>query len=71
MFGPNEFEDHLLMDDFDIEDLMECDDVEMTPFLSSSKQLLSVIDKSQSLVQCLFHKMSPHHNGTQRTLTLL
>ena len=32
------------MDDLDIDELLECDDIESNAFISSSKQLLSVID---------------------------
>ena len=40
----NEFEEHLLMDELDIDELLECEDIEQTAFISSSKQLLSVLD---------------------------
>ena len=33
----NEFEDHLLMDELDIDELIDCDDIESTVFISSSK----------------------------------
>ena len=55
ILGPNEFEEHLLMDDYDIDDLLECDDIEMTPFMSSSKQLMSVID---NVINCLDEKIN-------------
>lgn len=32
------------MDDLDIDELLECDDIEQTAFISSSKQLLKVVD---------------------------
>lgn len=32
------------MDDLDIDELLECDDIEQTAFINSSKHLLSVID---------------------------
>lgn len=40
----NDFDDNLLMDELDIDELLECDDIEQTAFINSSKQLLSVID---------------------------
>lgn len=46
----NEFEENLLMDDLDIDELLECEDVEQTAFISSSKQLLSVID---NVINCI------------------
>jgi hypothetical protein len=33
----NEFEDNLLMDELDIDELIDCDDIESTVFISSSK----------------------------------
>jgi hypothetical protein len=32
------------MDELDLDELIDCDDIESTVFISSSKQLLSVID---------------------------
>ena len=32
------------MEDLDIDELLECDDIESNAFISSSKSLLSVID---------------------------
>ncbi len=55
MLGPNEFEEHLLMDDFDIDVLLDCEDIEMTPFLRSSKQLMSVID---NVIGCIDEKIN-------------
>ncbi len=43
------------MDDLDIDDLLECEDIESTAFISSSKQLLSVID---NLVNCIDDRIS-------------
>ena len=40
----------MLMDDLDIDDLLECDDIESTAFISSSKQLLSVLD---NVINCI------------------
>jgi hypothetical protein len=41
----HEYDDHLLMmDELDIDELLECDDIEQTAFINSSKHLLSVID---------------------------
>lgn len=38
------FDENMLMDDLDIDELLECDDIEQTAFINSSKHLLSVID---------------------------
>lgn len=38
------------MDDLDIDELIECDDYESTAFISSSKQLMSVID---NVINCI------------------
>ena len=40
----NDFDDKYLMDDLDIDELLECDDIEQTAFISSSKHLLKVFD---------------------------
>lgn len=56
----NEFEENLLMDDLDIDDLLECEDIESTAFISSSKQLLSVID---NLVNCIDDRISYKKGG--------
>lgn len=37
MTSHNEFEENLLMDDLDIDELLDCDDIEQTAFISSSK----------------------------------
>lgn len=34
-----------MMEDLDIDELIECNDIESNAFISSSKQLLSEIDK--------------------------
>lgn len=48
--SPNEFEENLLMDDLDIDEILECEDIESTAFISSSKQLLSVLD---NVINCI------------------
>lgn len=35
--SPNEFEENMLMDDLDIDDILESEDIEQTAFISSSK----------------------------------
>ena len=40
----------MLMDDYDIDDLLECENIESTAFISSSKQLLSVLD---NVINCI------------------
>ncbi len=39
-----DFDENLLMDDIDIDDILECEDIEQTAILGSSRQLLNVID---------------------------
>ncbi len=50
MQAHNEFEENMLMEDYDFDDLLECDDIEQTAFISSSKQLLSVLD---NVINCI------------------
>ncbi|MFS8159142.1 MAG: hypothetical protein ACMG6E_02805, partial [Candidatus Roizmanbacteria bacterium] len=49
------------MDELDIDDLLECEDIESTAFISSSKQLLSVID---NLVNCIDDRISYKKGNT-------
>ncbi len=44
MTNHNDFDENSLMDELDIDLLLECDDIEQSAFINSSKQLLSVID---------------------------
>jgi hypothetical protein len=57
----NEFEENLLLDDLDIDELIECDDIEQTAFLSSSKQLMSVID---NVLTCIDDRISQKRSGS-------
>lgn len=51
LMGQNDFDDNLLMlEDLDIDDLLECEDIEQSAFLNSSKQLLHVID---NVISCI------------------
>lgn len=60
----NEFEENLLMDDLDIDELLECDDIEQTAFISSSKQLLSVLDNVISSIDDRINsKRSGYYGG--------
>ena len=40
----HDFDDNLLMDELDIDEILECDDIEQTALFNSSKQLLSAFD---------------------------
>ena len=45
--GMVDFDDNLLgmgMDDLDIDELLECDDIEQTAFFNSSKQIMNVLE---------------------------
>lgn len=48
------------MDDLDLDDLLDCDEVESTAFISSSKQLLSVID---NIVNCIDDRINYKKGG--------
>ncbi len=37
MGNQNDFDDNLLMDELDIDELLECDDIEQNAFINSSK----------------------------------
>lgn len=43
------------MDELDIDDLLECEDIESTAFISSSKHLLSVLD---NVINCIDDRIS-------------
>jgi hypothetical protein len=48
------------MDELDIDELLECDDIEQTAFINSSKHLLSVID---NVIGCIDDRInSKRHN---------
>lgn len=52
------------MDDLDIDELLECDDIEQTAFISSSKQLLKVVDNLISGIdERLSYKRSGYYGG--------
>lgn len=60
----NDFEENLLMDDLDIDELLECDDIESTAFISSSKQLMSVLDNViSSIDERINQKRSGYFSG--------
>jgi hypothetical protein len=42
--GLVDFDENLLMDDLDLDEIIECDDIEQTAIINSSRQLLNVID---------------------------
>ena len=56
MMGQNDFDDNMLMlEDLDIDDLLECEDIEQSAFINSSKQLLSVLD---NVISCIDDRIS-------------
>ena len=60
----NDFDENLLMDDLDIDELLECDDIEQTAFISSSKQLLSMLDNVISSIDDRINiKRSNYYGG--------
>lgn len=48
------------MDEIDIDELLECEDIEQTAFISSSKQLLSVID---NVINCIDDRINLKRTG--------
>ena len=51
LIGQTEFDDNMLMlEELDIDDLLECEDIEQTAFINSSKQMLHVID---NVISCI------------------
>jgi hypothetical protein len=71
LIAQNDFDDNLLMlDDLDIDDLLECEDIEQNAFINSSKQLLHVIDNVISCIddrinykRSVFYGGGAHHEG--------
>lgn len=60
----NEFDENLLMDDLDIDELLDSDDIESNAFISSSKQLLSVIDNMiTSIDDRIRYKKGPYYGN--------
>ena len=60
LLSNNDFDENLLTVDLDIEELLECDDIEQTAFINSSKQLLSVID---NVINCIDDRINTkRHN---------
>lgn len=72
MMGQNDFDDNMLMlEDLDIDDLLECDDIEQSAFLNSSKQLLHVIDNVISCIDDrIGYKRSVFYGGGNGTPNL-
>ncbi len=60
MQSHNEFEENLLMDDLDVDEILECEDIEQTAFISSSKQLLSVLD---NVINCIDDRINYKKNS--------
>ena len=48
------------MDDLDLDELLECDDIEQTAFISSSKHLLKVVD---NLISGIDDRLNYKRNG--------
>ena len=48
------------MDELDIDELLECEDIEQTAFISSSKQLLSVLD---NVINCIDDRINLKRTG--------
>jgi hypothetical protein len=40
----SDYDEQLLMDDLDLEELMECEDIELNPFFSQGKHVMSILD---------------------------
>jgi len=55
------------MEEFDIDELLECDDIEQTAFMSSSKQLLSVIDNVINCIDDRINAKKGHYYGNYVT----
>ena len=45
----------LMLEDLDIDDLLECEDIEQSAFINSSKQLLNVLD---NVISCIDDRIS-------------
>jgi hypothetical protein len=56
LIGQTEFDDNMLMlEELDIDDLLECEDIEQTAFINSSKQLMHVLD---NVISCIDDRIS-------------
>jgi len=72
-----EFNDHMLLmgNDDDLEELLDCDDIEQTAFIGSSKHLMNIIDHTLSCIdERLAYKRASHGHGfaanTQRKVAV-
>jgi hypothetical protein len=49
-----------MMDELDIDELLECDDIESNAFINSSKQLLNVLD---NVINCIDDRINYKRNA--------
>lgn len=55
-----DFDENTFMDDIDIEEILECEDIEQTAMINSSRSLLSVID---NMIACIDDRLNARRAG--------